>query len=283
MANFDQECRILKNLCHSQIVQFLGVVPDPYKHGPILLMELMKESLTEFLKRSETTLPFHIQMSVTHDVSLALVYLHSKYVLHRDLSSNNVLLNDSCRAKVTDFGMSKVVDVNPHMSRSKATHCPGTPAYMPPEALRAKPRYSEKLDVFSLGVLIIQIITRAFPAPTVAEIVMEDSSSPTGEKIVPVPELERRKKDIDKVPPDHALLPIAYQCLKDRDKDRPTAAQICCSLEQLRAGEACNTNVTAAYFEEKMTDVARLEEQKRQQESTLHKDIVSVSKVKVNT
>ena len=275
-SRFERECHILKDLHHPHVVQFLGIVQDPNRHGPILLMELMKESLTDFLKHSEKTLPFNVQMNITHDIALALDYLHSKYILHRDLSSSNVLLNDSCRAKVTDFGMSKVVDANPQMSRSKVTQCPGTPAYMPPEALRAKPRYSKKLDTFSLGVLIIQIITRTFPAPTDAEIVIEAPLSPTGEIIVPVPELERRKKDIDKVPSDHALLPIAYQCLKDRDKDRPTAAQICQSLEQLRMGKPYKKE---ASFEEKATDISPLQEEKWQQKSTSHK---SVSKVEVS-
>ena len=109
--------------------------------------------------------------------------------------------------------------------------------FMPPEALRAKPRYSDKLDT-SAGVLTIQIITSTFPAPTDAEIIMEDPSSPTGEKIIPVLEIERRKKDIDKVPSDHSLLPIARHCIEDRDKERPTAAQLCQSLEQLKADQA---------------------------------------------
>ena len=266
-ARYERECQFLKDLRHTCIVQFLGVVQDPHKHGPILLMELMKESLTEFLKCSKMTLPYQVQVNITHDIALALAYLHSKHILHRDLSSNNVLLNDSCRAKVTDFGMSKVVDANPQMSRSKVTQCPGTPAYMPPEAMRAKPRYSDKLDVFSLGVLIIQIITCAFPAPTVAEIVIEDPSEPT--KIIVVPELERRKEDIDKIPPDHPLLPTAYHCLKDRDKDRPTAAQICQRLKQLKAGEIPQV------IEQK---------QQQQQQTTSHKetkDTKSLSKVEV--
>ena len=124
------------------------------------------------------------------------------------------------------------------MTHSKITQCPGTPVFMPPEALRAKPRYSDKLDTFSAGVLIIQIITRTFPAPTDAEIVVEDPSSPFGEKVIPVLELERRKKDIDKVPSDHSLLPIACHCIKNISKERPTAAQLCRSLEQLKAAHA---------------------------------------------
>ena len=167
---------------------------------------------------------------------------------------------------MTDFGMSKMVEANPRMTRSKITQCPGTPVFMPPEALRAKPRYSDKLDTFSLGVLMVQIITRIFPAPTDAERVREDPSSPTGEIIVPVPELERRKKDLDKVPTTHALLPIALHCLKDRDRERPTAAQLCQRLEQLKAAQA----YTASEAEnrrpslEQAAEIARLQEQMRQ-------------------
>ena len=233
-ARFDQECRLLRTLNHPCIVQFLGLVQDPHNRRPILLMELMEESLTHFLERSSNPLPYHIQVNITHDITLALAYLHTNRVIHRDLSSNNVLINAGSRAKVSDFGMSKIADINPHMTRSKVTRCPGTPAFMPPEALRERPHYSEKLDTFSTGVLIIQIITRKFPAPIGAERVMEDPTAPTGEKIVPVPELERRRDDISKVPSSHPLLPVARHCLKDKDRDRPSAAQLCQSLDELK-------------------------------------------------
>ena len=278
-ARFDQECRILRDLKHPCIVQFLGVVQDPGNRRPILLMELMEESLTGFLELSpRAPLPYHVQVSITYDIVLALAYLHANNILHRDLSSNNILLNAGSQAKVTDFGMSKMVEANPRMTRSKITQCPGTPVFMPPEALRQKPRYSDKLDTFSAGVLIIQIITRTFPAPTDAEIVMEDLSAPTGEKIVLIPELERRKKDIDKVPSDHSLLPIARHCIKDRDKERPTAAQLCRSLEQLKAAQAYEDSKAAENQqsraslqqqlrlkeEESAAEIARLQEQMRQ-------------------
>ena len=94
---------------------------------------------------------------------MELAYLHGNNIIHRDLSSNNILLRGGgIQAKVTDFGMSKMVEANPRMTRSKITQCPGTPAFMPPEA---KPSYSDKLDIFSLGVLVVQIITRCFPTP----------------------------------------------------------------------------------------------------------------------
>ena len=284
-ARFEQECNILRELKHPCIVQFLGVVQDPNNRRPILLMELMEESLTGFLERSPVSLPFHIQVNITHDIALALAYLHSNNILHRDLSSNNILLNGS-KAKVTDFGMSKMVEANPRMTRSKITQCPGTPVFMPPEALRAKPRYSDKLDTFSLGVLVIQIITRTFPAPTDAERVMDDPSAPSGEKIILIPELERRKKDIDKVPCGHSLLPTAHHCLKDRDKERPTAAQLCQSLEQLKGGEVYRSSVgenqqTRAFLEqqlkeEKAAEIAQLQEQMRQLATEKEREIAEL-------
>ena len=233
-ARFDHECRLLSDLKHPCIVQFLGLVQDPHNRRPILLMELMEESLTHFLEQTSNPLPYYIQVNITHDIILALAYLHTNQVIHRDLSSNNVLINAGSRAKVTDFGMSKIVDVNPRMTRSRITQCPGTPAFMPPEALLLRPRYSDKLDTFSTGVLIIQIITRQFPAPTDAQRVMDDPTSPTGEKIIPVPELERRENDVNKISSTHPLLPTIRHCIKDRDRDRPSADQLCQKLAELK-------------------------------------------------
>ena len=235
IRRFKQECRILRQLRHPCIVQFLGVLEDPRPRSnrrPILLMELMEQSLTHFLESRQRDLPYHVQVSIVYDITLALDYLHSNGILHRDLSSNNILLSAGSRAKLTDFGMSKMVDLNPRMSRNKQTKCPGTVAYMPPEALTIKPRYSDKIDVFSTGVLIIQIITRKFPNPTDQHRGVQDSKY-KGEILVPVPELERRENDLGGVFMTHPLRAMALECLKDDDKERPTAANLCRRLTGL--------------------------------------------------
>ena len=243
VTRFEQECEILRGLKHPCIVQFLCVVQDPNTRKPILLMERMKGSLTKFLESSSTDIPYHVQVSISHDIALAIAHLHRNGIIHRDLSSNNILLNADRRAKVTDFGMSKIADSNSSITRSRVTQCPGTLAYMPPEALRVNARYSDNLDTFSTGVLIIQIITRKFPSPTDAEITRADSSSPTGVVIIPVPEMERRKADIDQVPAGHTLFPIACKCLKDMSQERPTAAQLCQSLGELKAASTYKESV----------------------------------------
>ena len=239
---FEQECRFLKAIKHPNIVQFLDSFRDPRSRRLVLLMELMDESLTRFLERSTGTLPYHTQLNICHDVALALAYLHSNDIIHRDLSSNNVLLiGEGSRAKVTDFGMSKFEGMNPRMT--PLTMCPGTTAYMPPEALVTPPRYSNKLDCFSHGVLTIQIVTRQFPNPGDAQVTVQDARYPTGIVHVPVPERERRKKDIDLVDPNHPLLPLALHCLKDNDRERPSADELCGRLATLKGEQMYTRSV----------------------------------------
>ena len=244
MRRFQQECELMGRIRHPCIVQYLGTVQDPESHRPILLMELMDESLTKFLERSIAPLAYHLQVNLSYDIALALAYLHSNGVVHRDLSSNNVLITAGSRAKVTDFGMLKLLEQN--MRMTPLTKCPGTVAYMPPEALSDEPEYTGKLDCFSLGVLMIQIITRNFPEPTKATVTVHDPKYPTGRILVPVPEVERRKKDVDLVDGSHPIKPISLSCLDDVEKQRPSAQDICHQLVRLRQGEQYSRSVQQA-------------------------------------
>lgn len=223
VQRFEQECRFLKAVKHPHVVQYLGIYQDPDTGLPVLLMELMDESLTHFLERSHHPLPFHIEVNLSHDIALAIAYLHSIHIVHRDLSSNNVLLMAGSRAKVTDFGMCKLIDENTNATR--LTQCPGTVVYMSPEALMLS-MYSEKLDCFSLGVNIIQILCRHFPNPSPATRMVKDSRSPVGQVPLPVPESERRRLHISMITPTHPLLSIALRCLEYDEKDRPSSQEL---------------------------------------------------------
>ena len=235
VERFEQECQFLSGMRHPNIIQYLGTCRDPESGLPVLLMELMDYSLTSFLERPDDPppLPFHIQVNISLDVAQALAYLHSNEVLHRDLSSNNVLLIGSSRAKVTDFGMARAAGPNPRLT---VTFCPGTMGYMSPEALQEPPAYTTKLDIFSCGVLHIQIITRKFPdpGPRMHRIEINDPRVPLGRVEVPVPERERRRSHIDLIDPTHPLLRIALDCLKDEEGERPSAEQLCSRLAALK-------------------------------------------------
>ena len=240
VARFEKDFRDLKHPC---LVNFLCVVQVPSIKRLIFLTGLMKESLTKFLKRSPSDIPYHTQVNIAYDITLAVAHLHTYGIIHRNLSSNNILLNDIHRAKVTDFGMSRIADCNPVLA-SRVTKCPGTHVYMPPEAVCLQPHYSEKTDTFSIGVLLVQIVTRSFPTPTDALVEKEDPTSPTGKSCVPVTEVIRRKADIHKIPPTHGFLQIVHNCLNDKSQERPTAAQLCQSLCELKMTQAYKNEVT---------------------------------------
>jgi serine/threonine protein kinase len=227
MRRFEQECKFLSTVRHPNIVQYLGICQDPDTGLPALLMELMDDSLTHFLESSPRPIPYHIQVNICHDITLALSFLHSNDIVHRDLSSNNVLLIGNVRAKVTDFGMARLGDQNPRATQLTFTMCPGTDVYMPPEAVKDKPVYTEKIDCFSFGVIAVQILTRQFPKPGDRQVTLNDPRYPQGAVKLCVPEIERRQNHISTIDPNHPLKRVALDCLKDRDIERPSAQQLC--------------------------------------------------------
>ena len=138
---------------------------------------------------------------------------------------------------MTDFGMAKLLGTDPRLT---PTYCPGTNGYMSPEALADPPSYTTKLDIFSCGVLFVQLITRKFPdpGPRMYTVELSDPRVPSGKVHIDVPELERRKAHIDPIDPTHPLLRVALDCLKDKEEPRPTAEQLCSRLIALKGSTA---------------------------------------------
>ena len=244
IRRFEQECEFLNTIRHPNVIQYLGMWQDPDTGLPVLLMELMDESLTHFLETMTRSIPYHIQVNICHDIALALTFLHTNGIIHRDLSSNNILLIRNVRAKVTDFGMAKLSDFNPQnlMSHLSFTMCPGTDVYMPPEAVQDKSVYTEKTDCFSFGVIVVQTLTHQFPKPDdrMQRVEMNHPELPRGTLMVCVPEVDRQQNHISQIDRSNMLLPIALDCLKDRDVERPSAQQLCERVAALRV-----TNVYA--------------------------------------
>ena len=235
LRKFEEECRILSLARHPNVVQYLATYRDLDTRLPVLLMELCDESLCRFLERSPGPLPYHIQLNISHDIILALVYLHSNRLTHRDLTGNNVLMIAGIRAKVTDFGMSKLASVNPRMT--PMTLCPGNVQYMSPEALEEPPSYTDTLDVFSFGVLLVLITTRQFPNPGPRLQVVDMPNNPLfpeGTVRVPVPETQRRSTHLKLIAHTHPLKAVAISCLKSKERERPTAQQLSNTLSELK-------------------------------------------------
>ena len=179
---------------------------------------------------------------------LALSFLHSNGIVHRDLSSNNVLLIGNVRAKVTDFGMARLGDHNPRLTQLTFTMCPGTDVYMPPEAVQEEPVYTEKIDCFSFGVIALQVLTPQFPKPgnRKKRVPINLPGLPDNTMAeVPIPETECRQNHISEIDPNHTLLQVALDCLKDEDIERPSAQQLCERVAALKENPQYNESASA--------------------------------------
>ena len=259
LRKFREECHLLSLARHPNVVQYLATYYDPDTRLPVLLMELCDESLTSFLERSPGPLSYHIQLNICHDITRALVYLHSNHLIHRDLTGNNVLMIAGTRAKITDFGMSKLATVNPRMTA--LTLCPGNLLYMSPEALDEAKTYTAKLDIFSFGVIVIQILTRQFPNPT--DRFCTISLPQVNEEIRRVvPETERREAHLKLIPDTHSLKPLALQCLKKEERQRPSALQLSERLSELKQSSQYTESM---HQTQSSSDIQQLQQQLRGQ------------------
>ena len=156
-----QECQLMSDLRHPNITLFLGLCFFPDCQLPVLLMERLDGSLDDLLE-TVPNIPLVLKLSILEDVSRGLLYLHkhTPQIIHRDLTAKNVLLTSSLVAKVTDFGNSRIVNLQPGQLAKTLSRLPGTLVYMPPEALSSSSRYGPSLDVFSFGHLALFTLTQ---------------------------------------------------------------------------------------------------------------------------
>lgn len=146
-----QECQLMSELHHPNITVFLGLCFFPKYQYPLLVMEKLDGSLDDLLE-TIPGIPLALKHSILEDAARGLLYLHkhSPQIIHMDLTAKNVLLTPSLEAKISDFGNSYIVNVQPYLSTS-----PATLVYMSPEALNESPHYSPSLDIFSFGHLTL--------------------------------------------------------------------------------------------------------------------------------
>ena len=226
---FQEECQLLGRLKHPNIVQFLGVHFEDGSDLPVLVMEFLHCTLSECVDRYGV-LPEQVGTGILDDVATGLCYLHGHRppIVHRDLSANNVLLSSNMTAKISDLGVAKILNLTP-ARMSQLTKCPGTPSYMPPEALEEDPEYSTKLDCFSMGVMILHLLCGSWPIP----------SKPTRvdprnrKRVIGLTEVERREKYFQQVRGDHPLVELIRGCLDNDPPQRPDALRILGRIRQV--------------------------------------------------
>ena len=221
VRRFEEECRLLSQVHHPNIVQFLGVYFQQRVRAPILVMEFLPTNLTSCITQ-HSILPKEISYSILHDVALGLCYLHSQTppIIHRDLSSNNVLLTPNMTAKISDLGVARIFNKLTPLQVSRMTETPGTPAFMPPEVMVANPKYDTSVDEFSYGIMMIHMFSGQWPEPQVGQTRIE------GGKLIPVTEAERREKFFEAIEDGHPLMDLIHRCINNDPQLRPHASEI---------------------------------------------------------
>lgn len=231
---FVAECKLMSNLRHPNIVQFLGVFfSDTDEHLPVVLMELMPTSLRSVIE-TYPSFPLSLKQSILKDVACGMSYLHGRSppVIHRDLTATNVLMTSAMVAKISDFGNSRIVTISPDQLQKTMTSVPGTPVYLPPEAFDPHPNYDSKLDIFSFGQIALYTIVQELPVPTNATVL--DSAT---KALIAVSEVQRRQTYIDKLDPLVASCPalkeLVLNCLDNDPDTRPVSLEIFNMLDKV--------------------------------------------------
>ena len=203
---FRREMDIAARVSHPNLLRFLGA---RLEGGMAILTEFMPTSLRALVnRRPRQHLSLEHIISVASDVACALNYLHHMTpdpIIHRDLSSANVLLqptpNGGWLAKVSDYGTANF------QSRLQ-TENPGSPVYTAPES-RDPALQTPKMDIYSFGVLLVEMCTCEFPAP------------------------ERRAELIQSIRYPQ-LVDLITQCLNEDPDRRPTAALLVDLLQAMQ-------------------------------------------------
>eukprot|EP01114_Cavostelium_apophysatum_P001871 TRINITY_DN11645_c0_g1_i2.p1 TRINITY_DN11645_c0_g1~~TRINITY_DN11645_c0_g1_i2.p1 ORF type:complete len:632 (-),score=192.54 TRINITY_DN11645_c0_g1_i2:34-1929(-) len=153
MADFKKEVAVMARLRHPNVILFMGACTSPGNLA--MVVELMpKGSVFDRLRDDKIKLTLTTRMMFAKDTALGMACLHAMTppLLHLDLKSHNLLIDDNWTAKVCDFGLSQI------KKSSKETAKVGSPLYMAPEMLLDQ-GYDEKADVYSFGILLWELLT----------------------------------------------------------------------------------------------------------------------------
>jgi serine/threonine protein kinase len=212
---FRREIQLAAQLQHPHIVPLLSAGEAdglPYFIMPFVTGESLRARVTR-----EGELPIAETVRILRDVVSALVFAHSRGVVHRDIKPDNVLLSGGV-AVVTDFGVAKAVCASAENAAvgdlTSLGIALGTPAYMAPEQATASPQTDHRADIYALGAMAYEMLTGSppfsgrSPQAVLAAHVVEDA-----------PPVELRRPA---VPP--MLANLVRECLAKRPADRPQAA-----------------------------------------------------------
>ena len=230
---FIRECYHSSLIRHPNIVEFKGVYYTELSDLPIMVMELMMMCVTSFVKKKQSDISMKTKLSILYDLSLGLGYLHGRHpaIIHRDLSSNNVLLTSNLTAKIGDLGTAKMIRADSKQTKSRLTRAPGTLHFMPPEALEEEdPVYGTPVDVFSFAGVALHLFSEEWPTP-----ISQVKKDPKTKKLIALTEAERRQRYLDKMNGGASVLKkMIEKCLENDPNDRPLIKEMSKIIKPLK-------------------------------------------------
>ena len=165
-TRFEREGRILSKLNHPNVINVYGV--GEFHGRGYIAMELMKHGNLKSFLRINYPLAHGQAASLLIGIAQGLKYIHQQSIVHRDLKSENVMLDEQLRPKIMDFGLSKSVLVS---TMTQAGTIMGTLGYAAPEQVTGG-RIDQRADIFSFGVIMYEMFTNQLPFHGENEIAM---------------------------------------------------------------------------------------------------------------
>ncbi|KAI3973686.1 hypothetical protein MKX01_031106 [Papaver californicum] len=248
VEQFVNEVVILTQINHRNVVKLLGCCLET--EVPLLVYEYIPSgTLFQHIHHRQdsdemSSLTWESRLRIATETASAIAYLHSAAsppIIHRDIKSTNVLLDENFTAKVSDFGLSRVVPLD-HTHINTLIH--GTLGYLDPEYFNTS-KLTDKSDVYSFGVVLAELLTGG--KPLCLERPKEHSCLAT--YFISIVEENNVFSHLDaKVASDgnleevFAVAKIARKCLYLNGEDRPTMKQIVTDLQVLQKSEASGSN-----------------------------------------
>lgn len=234
--SFKREIYTLSVVNNPSLLTFYGYTNEP--PFCIITEYLPHGSLYDVLHKSPSLLTPTKRSIIAADVAEGLVYLHSKGIIHRDMKTLNVLLDDHFRAKICDFGM-----VRTRSAQQPMTGLIGTAHWMAPEVLMSTPTYDDKVDVYSFGIIFWELLTGKVPygemtTANIAIFVVEQGLRPE------IPE---------NTPPK--IRDLLTRCWNANPSRRPSMIDV---LQELMLPECHFPNTNEAIFREAMEGTIQL-------------------------
>ena len=221
IKDFVIEIKLLNNLHHPNVVKLIGLSISPDNNLHILTDLLHMGSIRDLLDKKGENIDWKLRLKLLTDAAKGMAYLHSRSVIHRDLKPRNLLVSKKWECKVADFGASTI-----KASIEQTMTVVGTPAYMAPEVL-SKVKYSEKADIYSFGIILVEIYTgeKPYSGPEFSEI---RNQVQLIQKILS----EGVKPNISALP--IALKQLVFDCWSEEPSLRPSFAEIIVRLRRLK-------------------------------------------------